>query len=61
MLSVVKSLKLLAEVSGDPAIFEKAMHRMSFPEIYPAFSMDSIYDSNLLLVPRNVSTEEIAA
>ena len=51
----------MAEVSGEPTTFEKAMCRMSFPEICVAFSMDAIQDSNFLLLPLNVSTKEIAA
>ena len=42
------SLNLQAEISGDPTIFEKAMCRMSYPEICATFSMDAIHDSNLL-------------
>ena len=53
-----QSLNLCTEVSGDPNIFEKAVGRMSCPEIWAAFSTDY---SNLFLVPSNISTEEITA
>ena len=29
---------------GDPFNMEKAMHRISCPEIYAAFSIDAIHD-----------------
>ena len=52
---------LWAEFSGDPAIFENANHKMSWPEICAAFSTDATHGSNLVLLPSKVSTEDTAA
>ena len=48
-------------VRGDPTIFENTMCKMFCPKICAAFSKDAFQDSNLVLVPLNVPTEEITA
>ena len=58
MSSVVSGpLNLQADVSGDPTIFVKAMHRMSCPDIMLHFPQMLSITLNLLLVPLNISTE----
>ena len=55
------SLNLQAEVRGNPIIFWKHYVQDVCPEICTAFSTDIIQESNLLLVPMNVSKEDVAA
>ena len=51
---------LWADVRGDPNI-GNVLHKVFCLEICATFSRDAIQDSNILLVPLNVSMEEITA
>ena len=55
------SLNLQAEESGDLTIFENAIPKMSWPEIFVAFSTDAIHASTLFLLSSKFSTVDIVS